>query len=288
VSTGAPDDNFGFLSDYDREVERLARQAESYVHTDPESCLFKLRLMAETMARRLIEMQQPQLVSTDLATMLRALERSGTMPRPRADDMHAIRRDGNAAVHGAAMPVPAAMRRLRDAHRLAGWFCRMVRRGAKVRLGTFVAPPSPIPADRRAREALEKAEALESEIEQRRHRTREALLLFGSDFEAERDTGRLIDELEALDRVSDAAGEPVVDADSVAIIMAMELQQLLSHPRLGLSSREAQRQAENQLEAVKGGLEERERAYEADRARLAREAMGADPPAAGADPMMPG
>ena len=73
--------NFEFLKKYDDRVARLARQAERYVHTDPDSCLFKLRLMVEVMARALVEMQLPHLVSGDLSTMLRGLQRSGLLQR---------------------------------------------------------------------------------------------------------------------------------------------------------------------------------------------------------------
>ena len=54
--------NFDFMENYDRRVGRLAGQAERYVYSDPESCLFKLRLMVETMARTLIELQALHLV----------------------------------------------------------------------------------------------------------------------------------------------------------------------------------------------------------------------------------
>ena len=36
--------NFDFLIKYDDRVAHLARQAEAYVHSDPDSALFKLRL----------------------------------------------------------------------------------------------------------------------------------------------------------------------------------------------------------------------------------------------------
>ena len=65
------DTNFRFLDRCDDRVAHLARQAEHYVYTDPDSCLFKLRLMVETMARTLIELQAPHLVDADLSTMLR-------------------------------------------------------------------------------------------------------------------------------------------------------------------------------------------------------------------------
>lgn len=55
--------NFDFLEKYDDRVAHLARQAELYVHSDPDSALFKLRLMVEIMARTLTEMQVPELVA---------------------------------------------------------------------------------------------------------------------------------------------------------------------------------------------------------------------------------
>ena len=45
--------NFGFLEALDRRLSKLGKQAENYVHSDPEACLFKLRLMVEMMASTL-------------------------------------------------------------------------------------------------------------------------------------------------------------------------------------------------------------------------------------------
>lgn len=264
--------NFDFLSEFDGQVGRLARQAETYVHSDPEACLFKLRLMVETMAKRLIEIQRPDLVSADLSAMLRGLQRDRMLSRKRADTMHLIRRDGNAAVHGVRVPSPTAMRRLRDAHGLATWFARVLRRGTKVEPGKFRPPRRPRRDDARRDAAIERAERLEAEIERRRERTREALLLFGDAFDRDRGVRQILSELEAFDRVAVAAGEPIVDAGSAGLIMAMELESLLTHPRLGLSSREAQAMAERQLSQVKAELDAREQAYAEERAAIAPDA----------------
>jgi type I restriction enzyme R subunit len=247
--------NFEFLREYDQRIGRLARQAEGYVHTDPESCLFKLRLMIETMTRTLVQLQLPHLVSSDLGTMLQGLERSGDLSRRQADQLHAIRRDGNAAVHGELTPAPTAMRRLRDAHGISGWYCRMIRRGLKIKLDPFVPPEIPRSVG---------------------DRTREALLLFGGDEEVPKVCDQLVHELEALDRIASEAGEPLVDADSIMLVMAMELERLLSHPRLGLTGAEARENAEAQLDAVKHELDEREQRYAQQRAVLAEEVVGED------------
>jgi type I restriction enzyme R subunit len=269
------EDNFGFLEDRDRWMAHLARQAESYVYSDPASCLFKLRLMVETMAKRMIMMHMAEAVSEDLGTMLAHLERLGAIDRARADTMHAIRRDGNAAVHGGRTPVPTAMRRLRDAHVVAKWFFQTTGDGRKIRTGQFVAPSRPRGMSEQERRRLDRAEALEDAIEQRRERTRRALVLYAPDEDAPAQHARLRAELEALGRVSAAAGEPTVDAESVMLVMALEMEQLLEHPRLGLTSRQARAEAERQLESVKRHLDDRERRYADERAVLVDEALDA-------------
>jgi len=265
--------NFDFLQKYDNRVAHLAAQAERYVHSDPDAALFKLRLMVETMARTLIEMQVPELVDAELSVMLRSLQRSGLLTRREADDMHAIRRDGNAAVHGYDSTTPTAMRRLRDAWRLSRWYAKIVKRGAKVQASEFK-PPLPPAEDASQRAARLRAEALEEAVEARRDRTREALLLFGDQDDITAMRWRLRGELRALEGVAVAVGEPIVDADFVALVMAMDLQQILEHPSWGRSSQDAKADVEAQFEAFKAAHGEAEQAYLQERAKLAREARG--------------
>ncbi|MEE2907064.1 MAG: DUF4145 domain-containing protein [Planctomycetota bacterium] len=261
--------NFGFMDRYDQRVSRLAGQAEHYVYTDPESCLFKLRLMVETMARTLIELKAPHLIDSDLSTMLRALERSQMLSRAHADQMHAIRRDGNSAVHGEPTPGPTAMRRLHDAHRLSGWYCRTVKRGAKVELQAFEPPPRGS-RDSKAEAQWKKGEALESSIEAQRQRTREALLLFSESEDIDAIASALIEELKGWDEIAIAAGEPLIDAEFVALVMAMDIEKLLEHPRFGIPSQEAHDRAKSQFNAVCEELEAKEKAFRDERRRLAK------------------
>ncbi|MDP7008660.1 MAG: DUF4145 domain-containing protein, partial [Phycisphaerales bacterium] len=215
--------NFQFLDRFDSRVAKLAKQAEIYVHTDPDSCMFKLRLMVETMAKKLTTLQMKGDVSKDLGAMLAALERSGSLPRRQADTMHAIRRDGNAAVHGSPTPVPTAMRRLHEAYKVSGWFCKIVKRGSKVNLDAFTPPVPPVPVDEKTKQLHQKIDKLEESIEQRRLATRESLLMFGPQEDVPAVSRRIIEELKALDNVAAAAGEPTIDADFVALVMAMDL-----------------------------------------------------------------
>lgn len=261
--------NFDFLEKYDSRVAHLARQAESYVYSDPDSALFKLRLMVETMARTLVELQAPHLIDTDLSVMLRALQRSGLLDRREAEHMHAIRRDGNAAVHGRDSTSPTALRRLRDGWRLSKWYARMVRRGASVSTDAFHTPPPPH-VDEKSAALHARAEALEEAAEVRRSQAREALLLFGESDDVKAMRWRLRGELRAFEDIAIVAGEPVVDADFVALVMAMDLEQILEHPSWGHTSAEAKAQVESQFNSFKSAHAEAEEAYLRDRAEIAR------------------
>jgi len=253
--------NFQFLDRFDKRVARLAKQAEKYVHTDPDSCMFKLRLMVETMAKKLTSLQMRGDISKDLGAMLGALERSGTIPRRQADTMHAIRRDGNAAVHGSPTPVPTAMRRLREAYKISGWFFKMMKRGSKIELDAFDPPEPSTPIDMQTKQLHGKIDALEESIEQRRIATRESLLMFGPQEDVKEVTRRIVEELKALDNVAAAAGEPTIDADFVALVMAMDLEQIEEDPRHGGDSRKAKKEAEEQFEGIKKHLAEREKEF---------------------------
>ena len=262
------DTNFDFLDRFDKRVARLAKQAEKYVHTDPDSCMFKLRLMVETMAKKLTSLQMRGDISKDLGAMLGALERGGIVPRRQADCMHAIRRDGNAAVHGSPTPVPTAMRRLQEAYKISGWFCKNVKHGTNIKLLEFQPPEPPTPVDTDTKTLHNKIDELEESIEQRRIATRESLLMFGPQEDVKEVTRRIIEELKALDNVAAAAGEPIIDADFVALVMAMDLEQIEEDPRHGGDSRRARREAEEQLEGIKKHLAERENAFIAERTFL--------------------
>ena len=259
--------NFKYLDPFDPRVAHLAEQAEQYVHQDPEACLFKLRLMIETMAKTLAQIRMSRLISADLGAVLGTLEREGLLSRKDADRMHAIRRDGNAAVHGDALPGPTAMRRLRDAHQVGAWYARMIKRGARFQLPKFVPPPLD---QMDLHDDHHRAEEIEDELERVRRDTRDALLVFRDDEDLEKVTARLRSELEGLDRVAVAAGEPLVDAEFVSLVMAMDLEQVFEHPRFGFNSQDARAKAESQLSAVKKGLEVREEQYLQERRALAR------------------
>ncbi|MSQ90410.1 MAG: DUF4145 domain-containing protein [Phycisphaerales bacterium] len=263
----ANDSNFGFLRPLDHRLSRLGSQAENYVHSDPEACLFKLRLMVEMMASTLARITLGNALPPELGVTLGELERTGVLPRHEADTMHAIRRDGNSAVHGGIAPASTALRRLRDAHALTRWYSQTFKNSVQERAAEFQVPKRPEAAGG-VDPQVAAAERLEDQIEERRRRTREALLLFQDDAERNNLSRRYRSELDALDAVAATAGEADIDAESMALFMALELEQLLEHPTFGRASRDARREAQSQLDAVKRRLEAQESAFREARERL--------------------
>lgn len=262
--------NFSFLEALDRRLSKLGKQAENYVHSDPEACLFKLRLMVEMMASTLARLTLGNAFPPELGVTLGELERTGVLPRHEADSMHAIRRDGNSAVHGGTAPTSTALRRLRDAHSLSRWYCQSMTHAEHLPQGDFHTPKVASTASG-VDSQVAAAESLEDQIEQRRRRTRQALLLFGNPTEREESVQRYRGELNGLDAVAATAGEADIDAETMALIMALELEQLLEHPAFGRVSRDAKREAQAQLNAVKRRLDEQELTFREARERLVNE-----------------
>ncbi|MSR44562.1 MAG: DUF4145 domain-containing protein [Phycisphaerales bacterium] len=261
-----PISNFSFLSALDRRLAKLGSQAENYVHSDPQACLFKLRLMVEMMASTLARITLGNALPPELGVTLGELERTGVLPRHEADTMHAIRRDGNSAVHGGIAPASTALRRLRDAHSLGRWYCRSLKHPAADATCAFQLPRRA--STQNIDPQVAAAEVLEDQIENRRKRTREALLLFRDEAERAELTARFRSELDGLDAVAATAGESEIDAETMALFMALEVEQLLEHPTFGRASRDARREAQMQLDAVKRRLDAQEAAFREARERL--------------------
>lgn len=267
---GDPISNFGFLEALDRRLFKLGKQAENYVHTDPEACLFKLRLMVEIMASTIARVTLGNALPPELGVTLGELERRGVLPRHEADNMHAIRRDGNSAVHGGISPTSTALRRLKDAHSISYWYCQSMKHKLSQERCEFRVPFR-LSVESKVDSQVAAAEILEDQIEHRRKLNYEALLLFANPQEQTLMTQRYKSELDGLDAVAATAGELEVDAETMTLIIALELEQLLEHPALGQLSRSARRETELQLNAVKRRLDEQELTFREARERLTNE-----------------
>lgn len=147
--------NFGFLAHHDERLAALGTQAEAHFAGDPTITLWKLRQLAEVLARHAVarlglavERRESLDGLIDLLTDARAIN-----AQQRAL-FHALRTDGNAAVHESKGDHRTALHQLRMARELGVWFHRTWGNNRRFDPGPFVPPPEPAAAAAGADPAL--------------------------------------------------------------------------------------------------------------------------------------
>ena len=144
--------NFGFLREHGEHLLEFAARAERYVLEDPNTCLIKLRQLAEEMAElAAAHTGIRQGYEDGFSDLLRKLRKKDIITREMADIFHGLRKAGNAAAHEGAGSRQEAVSQLKLARELAVWFHRAFREPG-YRPGPFVLPPNPrkAPADLKA------------------------------------------------------------------------------------------------------------------------------------------
>ena len=135
--------NFSVLSQHDEQLLRLGMLAEKYFAEDPNTCLLKLRQLAESLAQLLAARTglfiSPEETQYDL---LRRLQDSGVLPREVFQMFNEVRRAGNAASHSLSGDHRAALSTLKLARQIGLWFHRTFK-DANYKSGPFIPPPSP-------------------------------------------------------------------------------------------------------------------------------------------------
>ncbi len=136
--------NFAHLSAHDVQLLRLGQLAERYFAEDPNTCLLKLRQLAELLA---------QLVASNLGLfttpdekqvdLLRRLQDQGIVPREVASLFHQVRRAGNDANHRLSGDHRSALLALRLTWQLGIWFHRTFN-DPGFSSGPFRPPSSPV------------------------------------------------------------------------------------------------------------------------------------------------
>lgn len=137
--------NFSFLADIAPDLDLLhcfAYQAEKYLHSDPNSCLIKIRQFGELLAQEIaarngesIDRGEPQ------ESLLRRLSMNGILKQNSSDLFHQIRKEGNRANHHGLSDYNLALRVLKYAHQLACWFYHTY--VDRCNFNTFILPPDP-------------------------------------------------------------------------------------------------------------------------------------------------
>lgn len=137
--------NFGHLKVHDDQLVRLGRLAERYFPDDPNTCLLKLRQLAEALAQ-LTASRVGLFTSADekQADLLRRLQDHGILPREVSALFHEVRKAGNDANHKLADDHRTALLALRLTWQLSVWFHKTFQ-DPQFKSGAFV-PPRP-PAD---------------------------------------------------------------------------------------------------------------------------------------------
>jgi type I restriction enzyme R subunit len=117
--------NFAHLRVHDEQLLRLGQLAERYSAEDPNTCLLKLRQLAELLAQ-MIASNVGLFTSPDekQADLLRRLQDMGIVPREVGNLFHEVRRAGNDASHRLAGDHRTALLALRLTWQLGVWFHR--------------------------------------------------------------------------------------------------------------------------------------------------------------------
>lgn len=98
-----PITNFAHLREHDEQLLRLGLLAEKYFTDDPNTCLIKLRQLAELLAQlAAARVGLFESVQESQYDRLRRLQDHGILPREIAKLFIEIRRSGNAASHSLA------------------------------------------------------------------------------------------------------------------------------------------------------------------------------------------
>lgn len=116
--------NFEFLNRYWPVLAQLGANAENYLYSDPNACIYKLGLFAERIVQEILvfeRMDEPQTDNTH-SNRIRMLKRAGLLPHEIDNALYVLRKTRNSAVHAGADSVDEAKTLLSIAYNLAVWF----------------------------------------------------------------------------------------------------------------------------------------------------------------------
>jgi type I restriction enzyme, R subunit len=138
-----PATNFGHLQEHNEQMLRLGMLAEKYFTDDPNTCLLKLRQLAELLAQ-MVAAKVGVFVSAEESQcdLLRRLQDQGILPREIIQLFNAIRRSGNSANHAFTDDHRMALDNLKIAWQLSLWFHRTFKNPG-FKSGAFIPPVAP-------------------------------------------------------------------------------------------------------------------------------------------------
>jgi type I restriction enzyme R subunit len=136
--------NFEFLRDHWPELAGLGGLAESYAHTDPTSAVFNLRLLAENLVKDIYrDLKLPKPNRTTQIDLLKDASFEAITPKVVRDKLHAIRVQGNKAVHGEGATTATAVWLLKESFDVSRWLIVSFKKADVQSLPTFTKPAPP-------------------------------------------------------------------------------------------------------------------------------------------------
>ena len=118
--------NFEFLNRYWPVLAQLGANAETYLYSDSNVCVYKLGLFAERLVQEIFayeRISEPWPENTQV-NRIRVLNRHGLLPKNINDILHLLRKKRNSAVHDGADLDEDAKTLLSMAYKLAIWFMK--------------------------------------------------------------------------------------------------------------------------------------------------------------------
>ena len=137
--------NFDFLSAYSKSLAALGLAAEKIFPHDPPSCVAKLRLLAEAIAKDVANRIGLQLPQSSQVELIRAIDSRLRLDSQLRQMFHLLRMRGNDAVHevGAVIGYREALESLKVAREVALWFHRTFGKDPQFKPGAFKLPDDP-------------------------------------------------------------------------------------------------------------------------------------------------
>lgn len=116
--------NFEFLNRYWPVLAQLGANAENYLYSDPNACIYKLGMFAERLVQEILVFEHMDEPKTDNshANRIRLLKRAGLLPHEIDNTLYVLRKTRNSAVHAGTDSIDAAKTLLSMTYNLAIWF----------------------------------------------------------------------------------------------------------------------------------------------------------------------
>ena len=116
--------NFEFLNRYWSVLAQLGANAENYLYSDPNACIYKLGMFAERLVQEILVFEHMDAPKTDNthANRIRLLKRAGLLPPEIDNTLYILRKTRNSAVHAGTDSVDEAKTLLSMAYNLAVWY----------------------------------------------------------------------------------------------------------------------------------------------------------------------